>query len=138
MRVSTKATDTHYTAEEIAAAASDPDNPAYGKSTSDVKPAADAKKVYIGQLFAGSNGDYDYEQENGPKAGQLTHKIYNRSDKNHESPVAEVVTDASDVGFHFPELDKTYLEVTGGSIVENYESDTRIAGTVETIAGEGA
>jgi len=120
VRVSTKATDTHYTAEEIAAAASDPDNPAYGKSTSDVKPAADAKKVYIGQLFAGSNGDYDYEQENGPKAGQLTHKIYNRSDKNHESPVAEVVTDASDVGFHFPELDKTYLEVTGGSIVYAY------------------
>lgn len=27
-------------------------------------------------------------------------------------------------------------EVTGGSIVENYESDTRIAGTVETIAPE--
>ena len=106
VRVSTKATDTHYTAEEIAAAASDPDNPAYGKSTADVKPAADAKKVYIGQLFAGSNGDYDYEQTAGPGEGQLTHKIFNRSDKNHENPVAEVVSDKEGVGFHFPELDK--------------------------------
>ncbi len=119
VRVSTKATDQHYTAEEIAAAALDPENAAYGKTTDDVKPASDARKVYIGQLFAGGNGDFDYEQSE-PNEGKVTHTIYNRSDKNHMTPLAQMVTNEGEVGFHLPELDKTYLEVVGGSIVYAY------------------
>ena len=120
VRVSTLATDKHYTEEEIRLASTDPEDAAYGKSTTDVKPDPNAKKVYIGQLFAGGNGDYDYEQVPGPAEGKVTHRIYNRSDKNHESPVAEIVTDEGSTGFHLPELDKTYLEVVGGSIVYAY------------------
>ena len=118
VRVSTLATDKHYTSKEIADASTKPDDPAYGKSTTDVKPDPNAKKVYIGQLFAGGNGDYDYEQVPGPKEGKVTHRIYNRSD--HSKPVAEIVTDEGSTGFHLPELDKTYMEVVGGSIVYAY------------------
>ncbi len=110
----------HYTAEEIAAAEIDPEHPAYGKTTNDVKPAEDARKVYIGQLYAGGNGDFDYEQTPGPGEGKVTHTIYNRSDKNHTTPLAQLVTDDSETGFQLPELDKTYMEVVGGSIVYAY------------------
>ncbi len=120
VRVSTKATSEHYTAEEIAAAASNPENAAYGKSTTDVKPAEDAQKVYIGQLFAGSNGDYDYEQTPGTTEGKVIHTIYSKSDKNHETPIVQLETAEGEVGFQMPELDKTYLEVVGGSIVYAY------------------
>ena len=118
VRVSTLATDEHYTPKEIADASTNPEDPAYGKSTTDVKPDPNAKKVYIGQLFAGGNGDYDYEQVPGPAEGKVTHRIYNRSD--HSKPVAEIVTDEGSTGFHLPELDKTYMEVVGGSIVYAY------------------
>ena len=109
-----------YTQSEIDAAASDPDNAAYGKSTTDVKPDPTAKKVYIGQLFAGGNGDYDYEQTPESTVGKVIHTIYSKSDKNHETPVVQIETPEGDVGFHMPELDKTYLEVVGGSIVYAY------------------
>ena len=48
VRVSTKVTDEHYTEEEIRLASSDPDNPAFGKSTTDVKPAPGSKKKESG------------------------------------------------------------------------------------------
>ena len=118
VRISTKATTEHYTQEEITAASTDPENPAYGKRTTDVKPDPSAKKVYIGQLFAGGNGDFDYEQTSGPETGKVTHRIYNWSDKFHQYPIAEVVTDEG--GFQKPELDKAYLEIKGGSIVYGY------------------
>ena len=120
VRISTKALADHYTQEEITAASTDPEDPAYGKRTTDVKPDPTAKKVYIGQLFAGGNGDFDYEQTSGPETGKVTHRIYNWSDKSHQYPIAEVVTDEGDVGFQKPELDKTYLEIKGGSIVYGY------------------
>lgn len=120
VRVSTKVTDEHYSEGEIAAAANDPEAEAYGKTTDDLKPAPDARKVYIGQLFAGGNGDYDYEQVPGPTEGKVTHYIYDKKDKNHQNPVAQLVTDEGEVGFQFPELDKTYLEIKGGSIVYGY------------------
>ena len=120
VRVSTLATDEHYTEEEIRAASADPENPAFGKSTADVKPDPSARKVYIGQLFAGGNGDYDYEQTPSPNPGKVIHTIYDKKDKNHQNPVAQLETPEGDVGFHFPELDKTYLEIKGGSIVYGY------------------
>ena len=120
VRISTKATDDHYTAEEIAAASTNPEAAAYGKKTTDIKPADDAKKVYIGQLFAGGNGDFDYEQGPSTKPGKVIHYIYNWSDTRHEHPIAQVETDEGEVGFQLPELDKTYLEIKGGSIVYGY------------------
>jgi hypothetical protein len=79
----------HYTAEEIAAAADNPENPAYGKKETDVKPDPDAKKIYIGQLYAGGNGDYDY-QHSAPVDGKVTHNVYRRGEDN--TPVATFVT----------------------------------------------
>ena len=120
VRISTLATDEHYTEEEIAAASTNPEAAAYGKKTTDVKPDPAAKKIYIGQLFAGGNGDFDYEQTPGPEEGKVTHVIYNWSDKSHQYPIAQMVTDEGEVGFQLPELNKTYLEVKGGSIVYGY------------------
>ena len=89
------------------------------KTNDDGTAHADAKKIYIGQLFGGGNGEYDYEQT--PAAGdKVTHTIYSKSDKRHENPVVQVTTDPGDVGFQLPEQDKTYLEIKGGSIVYGY------------------
>ena len=109
-----------YTQDEIDAASTNPEAAAYGKKTTDIKPADDAKKVYIGQLFAGGNGDFDYEQGPSTKPGKVIHYIYNWSDTRHEHPIAQVETDEGEVGFQLPELDKTYLEIKGGSIVYGY------------------
>ena len=48
-------------------------------------------KIYIGQLFGGGNGDYDYDSESSPYRGMTR-----------------------------PELGKTYLEIRGGSCVLLY------------------
>ena len=119
VRISTLATTEKYNESEVST--TDPENPAYGKTAGvDVKPDPNAKKIYIGQLFGGGNGDFDYEQTPGPTEGKVTHTIYNWSDKSHEHPIAQVVTDAGEVGFQLPEQDKTYLEIKGGSIVYGY------------------
>ena len=125
VRISTKTKNpldplSYYTEGEIAAASTNPEAAAYGKKTTDVKPAEDAKKVYIGQLFGGGNGDFDYEQGPSTKPGKVIHYIYNWSDTRHEHPIAQVETDEGEVGFQLPELDKTYLEIKGGSIVYGY------------------
>ena len=57
-----------------------------------VRETDDAKKIYIGQLFGGGNGDYDYTtQSNNPYYGLAA-----------------------------PNLGKTYLEILGGSIVNAF------------------
>ena len=78
----------------------------------------DAEKVFIGQLFAGGNGDYPYEQVPGPGDGQITHNIYLK--EGDTTPIATKVTNEGDVGFQQPEVDKAYLDVQGGTIVYAY------------------
>ena len=70
-----------------------------------------AAKVYIGQLFAGGNGDYFYIFEDNK------HKIFNSEQDYNDgkSPISSNETD-----FVFPEIGKTYLEICGGSIVYAY------------------
>ncbi len=55
------------------------------------KETADAQKIYIGQLFGGGNGDYDYTSDGSPYKGLAS-----------------------------PVLGKAYLEILGGSIVYAY------------------
>ena len=77
-----------------------------GEGTS--KNSSDA--VYIGSLYAGGNGDYYYKN-----VADNDHRIYfSEADyKNHpDNYIAKNTT-----GFQRPELDKTYLEIDGGSIV---------------------
>ena len=111
VRISTKAPAEHYTLEEIAAASTNPEDPAYGKSTTDVKPAEDAKKVYIGQLFAGGNGDFTYTDEEGNPL---------RDGDDYIVMQGDIVIARSATPFVLPEQDKTYLEIKGGSIVYGY------------------
>lgn len=118
VRISTKPSGKTYTQADIDAASNDPEDPVYGKRVGDAKPAEDEEKVYIGQLFAGGNGDFDYEQTASTKPGKVIHTIYNRND--HTTPIAQVETDEGEVGFQLPEQDKTYLEIKGGSIVYGY------------------
>ena len=111
VRISTKTIDEHYTLEEIAAASTNPEAAAYGKKTTDVKPDPLAKKVYIGQLFAGGNGDFTYTDEEGNPLRDGDDYIVMQGD----SIIARSATP-----FVLPEQDKTYLEIKGGSIVYAY------------------
>ena len=96
--------------------------------------ATDAEKIYIGQLFGGGNGDFDYEDKvDYPTAGRTTHYIYNRSDVGHSSPLAIVETANGEVGFKRPELAKAYLEVVGGSIVYAYGGGNNATVKEETV-----
>ena len=63
-----------------------------------VTAATDAKKIYIGQLFGGGNGDYDYTSK----------KL---SDNTTPNPYYNLTK---------PELAKTYVDIHGGSIVYAY------------------
>ena len=111
VRISTKATNEHYTEEEITAASTDPEKAAYGKSTTDVKPDPNAQKVYIGQLFGGGNGDFTYTDENGDPLMEGGEYIVKQGD---------IIIARSATPFVLPELNKTYLEIKGGSIVYGY------------------
>ena len=63
-----------------------------------------AQKIYIGQLFGGGNGDYDYTSDNSPYKGKTK-----------------------------PELGKTYLEILGGSIVYAYGGGNAATVTDKTV-----
>mgnify|MGYP006916038073 CR=1 FL=1 len=72
-------------------------------AVTETTPAADAQKVYIGQLFGGGNGDYDY------------------------------TTSSDYYGKSAPELAKTYLEVMGGSIVYAFGGGNNATITEKTV-----
>ena len=127
VRISTKmpATPEYYSAADVAAAADNPENPAWNKTPDkDLKPDPTGEKIYIGQLFGGGNGDYFYNNSGG------THAIY-RSEVDfnlHNSPIATSTTD-----FILPEQKKTYLEVVGGSIVYGYGGGNNATVKEQTI-----
>ena len=117
VHISSKTTtdDIKYTTEEIAVA--EEGDAAYGKTTNDVKikkgeAAPDAEKIFIGQVFAGGNGDYHYESTT--SGGEVTHNIYQK--KGDTTPIATTVTNEGEAGFTLPELNKTYLDIQGGTI----------------------
>ncbi len=64
----------------------------------------DAQKIYIGQLFGGGDGDYDYTSDSSPYKGKVK-----------------------------PELGKTYLELLGGSIVYAYGGGNNATITNRTV-----
>ena len=104
-------TPEHYTAQEIAAAATNPEAAAYGKRTTDIKPPASAKKIYIGQLFGGGNGDYTYLDADGDSL---------RDGDDYIAMQEGVIIARSKTPLVHPELDSIYMEVKGGSIVYGY------------------
>ena len=82
------------------------------KKTKDGEAADDEEKIFIGQVFAGGNGDYHYESTT--SGGEVTHNIYQK--KGDTTPIATTVTNEGEAGFTLPELNKTYLDIQGGTI----------------------
>ena len=68
--------------------------------------------VIIGSLYAGGNGDYYYKEENGE------HKIYFSEQDYIDHPEAPIASNTT--GFTKPELNKTYLELLGGSVAQAF------------------
>lgn len=62
------------------------------------------KPIYIGQLYGGGNGDYDYKTTTSPYYGK-----------------------------HSPELDRTYVDIHGGSIVYAYGGGNAATVSKQTI-----
>jgi len=104
----------NYTQDEINAASEGDD--AYGKTTSDTKNKI---PIYIGQLFGGGNGYYDYESSG---TGTVV------KDKVTHEEVASSTTSLSS-----PELGKAYLEILGGSIVYAYGGGNNATITSNTV-----
>ena len=65
--------------------------------------------LYIGSLYAGGNGEYFYK-----KVSDTDYRIY-YSEADYTSNKAPIASNTT--GFTVPELDKSYLEIDGGSIV---------------------
>ena len=97
------------------------------KLNSTGEPADDAQKIYIGQLFGGGNGDYDYENLNG------THTIYEKGKKDDPHKEDYVIASRTEGDFNAPDLGKTYLEILGGSIVYAFGGGNNATVTEKTI-----
>ena len=86
--------------------------------------AADAKKIYIGQLFGGSNGDYTVKNPSVSESGKW--EIWTKD----ATPV-KVYEDAAQP--QLPDIGKTYLELLGGSIVYAYGGGNNATITDRTV-----
>ena len=76
-----------------------------GEGDNAVTTEADgAQKIYIGQLFGGGNGDYDYTSEDSPYKGKTK-----------------------------PEIGKSYLELCGASIVYAYGGGNNATATEDVV-----
>ncbi|MCK8623454.1 hypothetical protein [Prevotella sp. E13-27] len=114
-----------YSQEEVDLASTDLDNAAYGKTPGvDAKPDPTAKKIYIGQLFGGGNGDFKYLDENGDSL---------RDNDDYVVKEGDSIIARSKVPFVLPELNKTYLEINGGSIVYGYGGGNNATVKEETV-----
>ena len=87
-----------------------------------VRESDDAVKTYIGQLFAGGNGEYTYPETK-------------NADELYEVKTADgtAVVATSETPFVKPDLKKTYLEVLGGSIVYAYGGGNNATVTDATV-----
>ena len=92
------------------------------------------QRVYLGQLYGGGNGEYYYQ-----KCGD-THYIYaSEADYKHEHPetphehtnLHPVASNTT--GFIQPSIDRTYLEIVGGSIVYAYGGGNNATINKETV-----
>ena len=109
-----------YSQADVTAAALNPDDAAYGKTPGvDAKPDPTAKKVYIGQLFGGGNGDFIYTDDKGDPLMDGDEYVVKQIIKIDNEEV-ETIIGRSKTPFQLPEQDKTYLEIKGGSIVYGY------------------
>ena len=88
-----------------------------------VEETSDAKKIYIGQLFGGGNGNYIYSSE--ADGNDVIHILKDAETGN------EILRTEKDI--HQPDLGKTYLELLGGSIVNVFSFSIFIIVLSESI-----
>ena len=88
------------------------------KTTSSIKtPAVTQEKCFIGQLFAGGNGNFTYTDEDGnPLKDDSGNYIATEEQKINGIPTTITVA-INTTPFIMPDLDKTYLDIQGGTIV---------------------
>ena len=86
--------------------------------------ADDAEKVYIGQLFGGSNGDYTVKNTSVSESGKW--EIWTKDD----TPIKVYEDDDQP---QLPDIGKTYLELLGGSIVYAYGGGNNATITERTV-----
>ena len=82
------------------------------KTNADGTVAADNQKVFIGQAFAGGNGDYTYTDDYGEPLKD--------SEDNYIVKEGDKIVATSKESFVLPDLDKTYIDVQGGTIAFAY------------------
>ena len=102
------------------------------KTNSDGTEAGDAKKIYIGQLFGGGFGDYTYKNETYVE-GKKKYDVdvdYTAwlPAQNQYGPSTHEIK-----GIDKPDLLRTYLEITGGSIVYAYGGGNNVTVTDKTV-----
>ena len=88
--------------------------------------ATDAQKIYIGQLFGGSNGDYTVKNPSVSESGKW--EIWTKD----ATPIKVYENDAQP---QLPDIGKTYLELLGGSIVYAYGGGNNATVTKRTVIG---
>ena len=86
------------------------------KTTSSIKtPAVTEEKCFIGQLFAGGNGDFNYTDDEGNPLMD-GEKYIVTEDKIINGTPTTITVATSTSPYTLPELDKTYLDIQGGTI----------------------
>ena len=121
----------NYTQAEIDAAQEGDD--AYGKTTDDIKtPATVAennKSIYIGQLFGGGDGEYEYgDRDVTTVEGEET-----VIKKEYYAIEDEVEVATSSTPLTVPNLGKTFVDIHGGSIVYAYGGGNNATVTERTV-----
>ncbi|MBQ6966221.1 MAG: hypothetical protein IJP82_11150 [Bacteroidaceae bacterium] len=102
-----------------------------GEGEGATSETVDDQKIYIGQLFAGGNGDYTYGSTStttGEGDEAVTTTTYTVTDKKTGE---EIETSSSE--FLKPDLAKTYLQLHGGSIVYAYGGGNNATVTEKTV-----
>ncbi len=80
-----------------------------------VEPADDAQPIFMGQLYGGGNGDYEY-------SAQKPNGLY-------DVTIGETVLE--DV--NKPEVSKAYLEILGGTVAYGYGGGNNVTVTEKTV-----
>ena len=82
--------------------------------------SSENQKIFIGQLFGGGNGDYIYEGDDGKPLMDGDNFIVQRLVKNSAGQNVYTTIATNTKAFNRPVLDRTYLDVQGGSIAFAY------------------
>ncbi len=95
------------------------------KTNADGTEADDAQKIYIGQLFGGGDGEYEY--------GSRTEGTTEDSKTVYFAKEAGVEVATSSTPLTAPNLGKTFVDIHGGSIVYAYGGGNNATVTEKTV-----